>query len=504
MEGVSRNEVKRRGHELFGLNSRYADDARVRAQAVLASQESFLEREIEETERKLSRARKLLRSSERKLARAESRGALPGEIEKLRLAVKGRGMRVAALERKLRGLLAYREKGTLPSVVFGGKRLWKRVCKGRASAGEWRAARKSALFSRGDETKGGNPNIRVSLADGGFRLSVNISHLSEQAGTDRLGRPVMRRAPRVEGRLWLPAKHRDLVRLWVVAGLPYSAELRRTLDGRLLVRLSFDLGESPAPDLSRGCLGVDCNPDGVGLCNVGPSGHPEPWPDGFEIPVPEGLGKYAGEFQVVIHRNGFAYVRVPELAYASRRRRDYLLGVLARAVVDAALRLGKPLALEDLEFGKDRLDTDRRFNRMASNFPYARMAELLCRRAAKERVGFKVVPPRHTSTIGFWKYADRHAVPVHCAAALVVGRRAMGFRERVTRDLRARVALAKQDLTQKVSPLPGEGQGMTRGVGAALERLERTLPLHNGLCPWRQKAFGSVWRDLRLLALALR
>jgi IS605 OrfB family transposase len=174
-------------------------------------------------------------------------------------------------------------------------------------------------------------------------------------------------------------------------------------------------------------------------------------------------------------------------------------------VVDIALFLGKPIALEDLDFGKDRLDTNKKFNRMASNFPFAKMVEAVCRRAVKEGVPFKTVPARHTSTIGYWKYMERYAVPVHCAAALTIGRRAMGFKERVTKELRHLVARIKQNLTWKVNPdTPEEGEGMTRGVRACLRRLEEKLPVHNGLAPWQQEAYYSIWRDLKLLAPSLR
>ncbi|GAW29820.1 IS200/IS605 family accessory protein TnpB-related protein, partial [Carboxydocella sp. ULO1] len=85
-------------------------------------------------------------------------------------------------------------------------------------------------------------------------------------------------------------------------------------------------------------------------------------------------------------------------------------------VVDIAFFLGKPIVLENLNFGKDRLDTNKKFNRMASNFPFAKMVGAMYRIATKEGVPFKLVSPRHTSTIGYWKYMKRYAVPVHCAA----------------------------------------------------------------------------------------
>ncbi|MEW6048763.1 MAG: IS200/IS605 family accessory protein TnpB-related protein [Bacillota bacterium] len=481
-EGVSRDKIKKRGQELFGLNSRYADDARLKAQALLDSQRELLEMETEATGTKLGRARKRLGQAMRKLAEAGKKGAAPQVLQKLRLAVKGRNDRVASLEQKLTELRAHQENGTVPPVVFGGRKLWKRVSKGRGSREEWRAARKSRLYSRGDETKGGNPNVKVSHAGGEFRLAVSISHLSEQIGEDAKGRPKMTRAPRVEGRLWLPEKHR----------------------GRYLVHLSFELAGAPEPDFGNGCLGLDINPDGVALCNVGRTGQPEPWPGDFGIASPPNLGKYEGEFRVILYPNGFAYIRIPDLEYARGFRRKYLIGVLAKVIVDAARLLGKPIGLEDLDFGKDRLDTDAGFNRMASNFPYAQATEAVCRRAAKEQVAFKPVPPRHTSAIGLWKYMDRFAVPVHCAAALVVGRRAMGYRERVTKELKELVARIGQTLARKGRSEPREGTGMTRGVRACLRQLERKMQVHNALPAWEQTRFCSVWRDFRLLALSLR
>jgi hypothetical protein len=142
---------------------------------------------------------------------------------------------------------------------------------------------------------------------------------------------------------------------------------------------------------------------------------------------------------------------------------------------------------------------------MASNFPFARMVEAVCRRAVKEGIPFKLISARDTSTIGYWKYKKRYAIPVHCAAALVIGRRAMDFEERVTKELKQVITRIKQELTSKVKPYtPGEGRGMTRRVRACLRRLEEKFLQHNGLAKWQQEAFYSVWHDLRELALSLR
>ncbi|MBF7084806.1 transposase, partial [Desulfallas sp. Bu1-1] len=81
---------------------------------------------------------------------------------------------------KLDELKTHQNNGTIPTIIFGGRSLWKRVCKGRAAKKEWRQARQNRLYARGDETKGGNPNIKISYRSGEFAISVTVSHLSEQ------------------------------------------------------------------------------------------------------------------------------------------------------------------------------------------------------------------------------------------------------------------------------------------------------------------------------------
>ncbi|GAW32488.1 IS605-like transposase, partial [Carboxydocella sp. JDF658] len=108
--------------------------------------------------------------------------------------------------------------------------------------------------------------------------------------------------------MWLPEKHRELVQIWLAMKLPYAVELIRTLEGRYLVHLTFEVVRVQEPDFAKGCLAIDTNPDGVALCNVSASGQPEPWPEGFNIPYPGNLGKYEGEFQVIPYPNGFLYI----------------------------------------------------------------------------------------------------------------------------------------------------------------------------------------------------
>lgn len=504
LEGRSREELKRQGQELFGLNSRFCDDAILKAKEISASQKELLALEIEETEAKLTRAKKKLRWAEKELARAVKIGDT-AKSQKAKRTMHRRKARVEKLNAKLAELKAHQDNGTIPRVIFGGRSLWKQVCKGRATREEWRQARQKRLYARGDKTKGGNPNIKILPKGGEFRLAVTISHLSEARGTDSLGRPLMTRAPRVEGKLWLPEKHRLKVRELLLSGAAYSVELIKGQDGRYRAHIAFSLPE-PAliTDPRGGYLGLDTNPDGVALANVSCTGRPEPWPEDFTVPYPKALHKFPGEFQVTLHPNGFLYLKIPELAYSRGYRRVYLIGVLAQAVVDVARRLGKPLAVEKLDFGQDRLDTNKKFNRLVANFPFRKITEAVMRKAFKEGVGLKPVWPAHTSTIGYWKYMERYGVTIHHAAALVIARRAMGFKEPITKELEQKIQAVKARLNLKVDSLPGEGEGMTRKVKRLFKRLGEKVSVHNGLDRYKQESFYSVWHDLKELALSSR
>jgi len=504
LEDNLREELKKQGQGTFGINSRYCDDAICKAKAVIESQKELLVLETEETETKLARVKKKLGWAEKDLDKVVKAND-PVKIEKVKRTVHGRRARVKKLASMLDELKTHQNNSTIPKVVFGGRSLWKRVCKGRVSREEWRQARQNRLYARGDETKGGNPNIKISWRSGEFTLSVIISHLSEQTGTDSKGRRIMTRAPKVTGKLWLPEKHQ--LKTWelLLSGAPYTIELIKGKDGRYRVHITFTVTvPETVTNPNRGYLGMDTNPDGVALANVGYTGQSEPWPEGFDVPYPKALHKFAGEFQITAHPNGFLYLKISELAYSRSFRRTYLIGVLAKVVVDIAKVLGKPIAVENLDFSKDQLDTNKKFNRMAFNFPFKKMVETVLRKAFREGVGIKQVWPAHTSTIGYYKYMERYGIIIHHAAALVIARRAIGFRERITNEIKQKIQVIREKPNQKVNSLPGEGKGMTPKIKRLFKRLDEKVLVHNGLTRFKQESFYSVWRDLKQLALSSR
>jgi hypothetical protein len=99
---------------------------------------------------------------------------------------------------------------------------------------------------------------------------------------------------------------------------------------------------------------------------------------------------------------------------------------------------------------------------------------------------------------------QKYGIIIHHAAALVIARRAIGFKERITKELTQKVQTIREKLTLKVNSLPGEGKGMTRKVKQLFNRLDAKTPVHNGLTRFKQESFYSAWHELKQLALLSR
>jgi IS605 OrfB family transposase len=486
----------------FGLNSRYADDAILKANEVMASQRALIPVEIAETAAKRERTERKRKTSQRKAERLRKAGR---EVEAAAVepAMRGQQLRLAKLEAKLAVYRRHQAEGTIPRKVFGGRRLWRRLCRSTGPEharlrAAWRAARQGRLYSRGDASKGGNPNLRITFGqDGAFALSAAISHLSVKTGHSvyvRQGkvqeRETMSEAPRVEGRLWVPRKHEALIWDLVLSGRPYAVEVLRAADGRWRAHVSFTpAAAEPVCGMGRGVVGIDLNPHGVAVANVGRDGNPEAWPAGLadrlQAETEASLHKYAGEAQVGA-APGRIWLHVPEMWQADTDRRTYLVGVLAKLGVDAALAVGKPLVREGLDFAKEH-DTNRAFNRYSSNFPYAALTEAVDRRARRFGVPVMLADPAYTSAEGRWRFAPDLGWSVHEAAALCIGRKALGYRCRFPRRLRGRLETVRKALAAEAGRRTDEAkrlammekgspaEGRARTIATACQRIGTML-----------------------------
>lgn len=519
------NRIKREAQRLFHLNSRYVADAIRDARSIMDSQKALLPIQLQDVEKRIADWDKAEKKALRILKQPDS--VKTAEQWQKKLEAIGRrkaktGVRKTALQRHL-------ENGTIPTVVFGGRRLLKRLTQSHGDRhGElkrqWRLARQGALYSRGDVTKGGNPNIRIVREDGiRFGLQVALSHQAKCKGTDSQGRPVMSDAPRVGGSLWMPEKFRQLIRDTLLYGRPYSIRIMEEVrpkgtgfpaaDGEdtvFRVHITIDRqAEFPEPkaDRSQGVLGLDENPHGIALANVGPRGNLEPFPEGVALPEIAGSRKFAGDIQAGRDPRGTIWLHVPEFRTARGYRRTYLAGVAARFVCEVARSLGKPIVLEDLNFGQT-LEKGRHpnFNRLASGFNHGQVIRFIGRRARQEGIAVIAVDPAFTSVIGGVKYQESLGLSVHQAAALVIGRRALRIRERIMGGAAQRIHQLREDIQNALNRLPelvpGEG---TRGTGGGqLRRLwgllsDKRIAIHNGfLTGWADRKRTGLWGSVSM------
>lgn len=264
-------------------------------------------------------------------------------------------------------------------VLFGGRRAWERLRTGTLSKADWQARRNTRLYSRGDRTHKGNPNLRVE----GDRLLVNDP---------------AKRGKWLEGRLFIPAK-------WKPDPACYDARLLYQ-DGNFTVKVSWTESDPPIlTDRANGVLGIDTNPSGVGVADVSADGN--------------------------LLAHGFA--PCPRVQFSGEAKRDNDVRLMAKTVVDEAVAKAKPIALEDLKFAaSSQSKGSRKFRRAKANFLFKKIVGSIESRARKCGVAVVKVNPAFTSILGNLKYAEPFSLNRHAAAALVIGRRAIGFLERET------------------------------------------------------------------------
>jgi IS605 OrfB family transposase len=202
--------------------------------------------------------------------------------------------------------------------------------------------------------------------------------------------------------VYVPEHNAPLLTDWLSTGQAYSIEVRRC-DGRFYCHITLDLPEIKHSGKRTGIAGFDVNPQGVAV--------------------------------TVIHLDGnyraSRWFSFPELVDVSSNKRDWLIGNRIRDAVRWAKSRGAQIAaVERLRFGQTH-DTNRSFNRITHAFAHRKLIETVYTRCWKEGLELKAVNPAFSSIIGRVKYAETYGLSDHQAAALVIARRALGFRERV-------------------------------------------------------------------------
>jgi IS605 OrfB family transposase len=376
--------------EKFNLNSRQANDAVYDAKATITSQKELVKLNHANTAKKVE-------FTKRRIAKAnanEKKAKLKRRLDKE--------------ERKLALYQKHIDTGTFPPVVFGGKKYFQERCKGNITHKEWIDARNNRYLSRGDKTKGGNLNTRLYTKDGNIFMDIAAEPIKkgEAIRYNRHTLPVYlahkpsKKTGQINGR-----NYRQMVLDHLKTGNAYQVEVIRK-DGRYYIHVTIE-EEIPVPDHAHGAIGVDTNPDGLGITHA------------------DYLGQYRSSH----------WLGQGEWTYAKSNRRDNLIGETAKKIVTLAKEKDCALVVEDLKFKNDKSVTAK-FNRMSHSFIWSRLLQATERRAAREGVPLVKVSPPFTSAIGILKYQHQYGISNHEAAAYVIARRGLGFKsEKIPRQL---------------------------------------------------------------------
>lgn len=117
---------------------------------------------------------------------------------------------------------------------------------------------------------------------------------------------------------------------------------------------------------------------------------------------------------------------------------DHELSKITNEIIQYCRKKKKCLVVEklDLEQKKRKLKYEnKKYKVLLTGFAYAKIINFLKSKAYKNDIYIYFVNPAYTSQIGKWKYMKKLGVSIHIAAAYVIGRRGMGFIDKIPRYL---------------------------------------------------------------------
>jgi IS605 OrfB family transposase len=284
------------------------------------------------------------------------------------------------------------------NVVFGGKKILKQLSSKHLSCSnqtllreKWREKRQGNLYSRGDKAKGGNLNLRVFQESGQYFLRINIDH-----------------------RKWITipwTSHHKKLHLFervLKEGAKYSIRLKKR-EGKYYLYLTIE-EEIPLPTIhfSHGAIGIDMNA----------------YPSHLAWTEIDKEGNFCTSGSLA----------TSSLFDQSKNKRDVISWQTAHQIIEIAKEKNKGIILENLEFERGKRANCNKLRRIFSNFSYQKLKEKIIIAAKREGVSVREVHPAYTSKIGALKYAPQLNLSRHEAAALVIARRGLDFREKIPKS----------------------------------------------------------------------
>lgn len=268
-------------------------------------------------------------------------------------------------------------------VVFGGKKMWRRLKVGLVTKQQWNDARDGQIYARGDKTKTGNPNLRV--VEDQLRITVGNRKFEHY-------------------KLFVAKKFQSQLVDLLVNGEAYNVRLKKQDEQHWSVTIDYEV-DAPITKVGfgNGAIGVDVNVDRIAFTETSKDGN------------------YINSQTLIESR----------LQHGSTDKRLHDIACLVKQVIIIAKEKQKGIVFESLCF-KKQWTWNKKNNRVKSNFVWRKFIELLERKCVQHGIAYKQVNPAYTSVIGKVKYKEMYGITTHEAASHVIARRGLSFNEKLS------------------------------------------------------------------------
>jgi len=389
LEGKRKTEIVRLLQARYSVeNWRWCQWAIVQAQAVIKSQKELLPLYVDMYEEKIAHVRRRI-----------DRVADP-------LKKAGFKSRIAKLERLKAGVEMHIAAGTFPRAVFGSRKLLEELAKGRGDVEEWRKRRSSQFFSVGQANQRGNANTRITRRENCYTLEVR----NWLGGDFEVG-------------LRVPEYYQRLLDAALETGIAYSVRVKRT-ERNYQALISFEVDELPTqPWNGKRVAAIDVNPEGLAVTIISPDGN------------------------LLASR----WFHEPALVHARTEKRSWLAANLVKRAFRWAKGYGcNAVVIERLKFGMA-IEGSRCANRVKANFLRKKLLKLIKLRTSKLGWICAEVNAAYSSIAGELKYGKRFAgFNRHQLAAFVLGRRALGYGEKLSEEQLEQIHKRKCTYARKI------------------------------------------------------
>ena len=449
------------------ITARQFNALAVEVQGQIDAVRKLLEEEAKKIETRLPKEKKALTA-----AQARARSVEDGKLALSRAKADRLGRRLETLPKKIAKMeerlkeIKKRLSDTVPGICFGSRKLFNAQFHLEESGFEsleawrtaWRKARSHQFFFVGSKGEtGGNQSCTLRVLGPAedprkTKFSARI-RLTDGMAAERAAASGTAKASPVHNYV-----HVEFELGFGAAEVMASLEAGRALSYRFhrdnatnewTVFISTEV--LPAPTVSRavgeGCLGVDFNADHLAVAEVNRHGN------------------LIRSWTVELDLEGKATLQ-----------REEVLSLALKQIVGYAHDKKLAIVIEKLDFSAKKDDLRRKsktYRRMLSGLFYAKYTELLRAKCARAGVELIIVNPAYTSVMGRVRYAKPLGLGVHHAAAFVIGRRAMGCRERLPSVIQVVTGPVVSTLTL---PARNRVNSKDKGWGAVATDLKKTVP----------------------------